>query len=335
MVNLRAAANEQRLGGERHAVVVIALEKVCHYSVFRLLLLATSPPRHLANPTPMCAHPDSGCAHISVSGARAWKSAYKTLLKVRTFYHTLGTRRAYLPTRRAQLEFVRTSRAPSFFRPLLHMLCAEAAAAKAVPQKLHARHGERCANFENCGNMLITGRIHGKGMYCDAYACGPRGVAGRITKQRKAEKARKAQKVARPEKWSEDENAPPQPHPLPRQQRAATLAERPSRFLGTCFASALDRADLPPDTVMYRVEAAFQLGSLSQQRTQERWVTAAEVVTSLGRFASKYGEDAGIAVELSWAGPLCVQRETVQDSEEEAEDAAAAELSRTVSCGGG
>ena len=63
--------------------------------------------------------------------------------------------------------------------------------------------------------------------------------------------------------------------------------------------------------------------------------TAAEVVTSLGRFASKYGEDAGIAVELSWAGPLCVQRETVQDSEEEAEDAAAAELSRTVSCGGG
>ena len=86
---------------------------------------------------------------------------------------------------------------------------------------------------------------------------------------------------------------------------------------------------------MYRVEAAFQLGSLSQQRTQERWVTAAEVVTSLGRFASKYGEDAGIAVELSWAGPLCVQRETVQDSEEEAEDAAAAELSRTVSCGGG
>ena len=302
--------------------------------MFRLLLLATSPPRHLANPTPMCAHPDSGCAHISVSGARAWKSAYKTLLRKCALFTTHWVRRAYLPTRRAQLEFVRTSRAPSFFRPL-HMLCAEAAAAKAVPQKLHARHGERCANFENCGNMLITGRIHGKGMYCDAYACGPRGVAGRITKQRKAEKARKAQKVARPEKWSEDENAPPQPHPLPRQQRAATLAERPSRFLGTCFASALDRADLPPDTVMYRVEAAFQLGSLSQQRTQERWVTAAEVVTSLGRFASKYGEDAGIAVELSWAGPLCVQRETVQDSEEEAEDAAAAELSRTVSCGGG
>ena len=51
--------------------------------------------------------------------------------------------------------------------------------------------------------------------------------------------------------------------------------------------------------------------------------------------ATAPGEDAGIAVELSWAGPLCVQRETVQDSEEEAEDAAAAELSRTVSCGGG
>ena len=29
----------------------------------------------------MCAHPDSGCAHISVSGARAWKSACKTLLR--------------------------------------------------------------------------------------------------------------------------------------------------------------------------------------------------------------------------------------------------------------
>ena len=44
------------------------------------------------------------------------------------------------------------------------------------------------------------------------------------------------------------------------------------------------------------------------------------VVTSLGRFASKYGEDAGLAVELCWAGPLCVQRETVEDSEEEDED---------------
>ena len=111
--------------------------------------------------------------------------------------------------------------------------CAEAAAAKAVPQKLHARHGERCANFENCGNTLTTGRIHGKGMYCDAYACGPRGVAGGITKQRKAEKAaRKAEKAARPEKRLSDENAPPQSQPLPRQQRAAVLAERPSRFLG-------------------------------------------------------------------------------------------------------
>ena len=112
--------------------------------------------------------------------------------------------------------------------------CAEAAAAKAVPQKLHARHGERCANFENCGNTLITGRIHGKGMYCDAYACGPRGVAGGITKQRKAEKAaRKAEKAARPEKRLTDENAPPQSQPLPRasserlclqSNRGATLA---------------------------------------------------------------------------------------------------------------
>jgi hypothetical protein len=209
--------------------------------------------------------------------------------------------------------------------------CAEAAAAKAVPQKLHARHGERCANFENCGNTLITGRIHGKGMYCDAYACGPRGVAGGITKQRKAEKAaRKAEKAARPEKRLSDENAPPQSQPLPRQQRAAVLAEQPRCYLGTCFASALDRDDLPPDTVMYRVEAAFQLGQLSQTRVQERWVTAAEVVASYGRFASKHGlhgEDASLAAEAHWAGPgvLSAQREAVEDSEEEDEDAAADE----------
>ena len=205
------------------------------------------------------------------------------------------------------------------------MPCAEAAAAKAAPKKLHARHGERCANFERCGNTLVTGRIHGKGMYCDAYACGPRGVAGGITKQRKAEKAaRKAEEAARPEKQPCDENAPPQAQPLPRQQRAAVLAEQPRRYLGACFASALDRDDLPPDTEMYRVETAFKLGHLSQPRVQERWVTAAEVVASLGRFASKYGESASFAAQLSWAGPgqLCHSR-AVEDSEEEDEDAAA------------
>ena len=168
-------------------------------------------------------------------------------------------------------------------------------------------------------------------MYCDAYACGPRGVAGGITKQRKAEKAaRKAEKAARPEKRLSDENAPPQSQPLPRQQRAAVLAEQPRCYLGTCFASALDRDDLPPDTVMYRVEAAFQLGQLSQTRVQERWVTAAEVVASYGRFASKHGlhgEDASLAAEAHWAGPgvLSAQREAVEDSEEEDEDAAADE----------
>ena len=91
---------------------------------------------------------------------------------------------------------------------------------------------------------------------------------------------------------------------LPRQQRAATLAERPRRFLGTCFASALDRDDLPADTVMYRVEAAFYLGSLPQARTQERWVTTAEVQLSLGDDASARGEDACTAARRGWAGPV-------------------------------
>ena len=75
----------------------------CHYSVFRLLLLATSPPRHLANPTPMCAHPDSGCAHISVSGARAWKSAYKTLLRKCALFTT-----HWVPLERTYLRGART-----------------------------------------------------------------------------------------------------------------------------------------------------------------------------------------------------------------------------------
>ena len=76
---------------------------------------------------------------------------------------------------------------------------------------------------------------------------------------------------------------------------------------------------------MYRVEAAFQLGQLSQPRVQERWVTAAEVVTSMGRHLCNqfaFG-DAGFAAEVVWFGPGKLLREAVEDSEEEDEDSVA------------
>ena len=77
--------------------------------------------------------------------------------------------------------------------------------------KLDPRHGQRCANFENCKRTLVTNKIHA-GEYCDARACGPRGLAGEITKRRKAEKAAKLAQVAR---------AALQPVPPQRQQPGA------------------------------------------------------------------------------------------------------------------
>ena len=70
--------------------------------------------------------------------------------------------------------------------------------------KLHALHGCPCAN-PDCSRLLITNRIHA-GVYCDAYQCGPRGLAGQITAKRKAAKAergagaagRKKRKVREP-----------------------------------------------------------------------------------------------------------------------------------------
>ena len=71
----------------------------------------------------------------------------------------------------------------------------EPAAVEERVEKLDPRHGQPCAN-ENCTRTLVTGRIHA-GKFCDANACGPRGLAGEITKVRKAEKAAaKAAKAA-------------------------------------------------------------------------------------------------------------------------------------------
>ena len=91
--------------------------RLLYSSVFRLLHLATSPPRHLANPTPMCAHLEGGCAHIFAG----WASSLSPRIKnVRTFYReALRTRRARAPPPRAVVCAHRL-RAPAFFLSALN-----------------------------------------------------------------------------------------------------------------------------------------------------------------------------------------------------------------------
>ena len=75
--------------------------------------------------------------------------------------------------------------------------------------------------------------------------------------------------------------------------------EKPRRYLGVCYADAIDRDELPSETVMLRVEAFF----VGAQRVQERWVTAAEVKRSIEDTGLSDADLVRWAMGPRWHGP--------------------------------
>lgn len=195
--------------------------------------------------------------------------------------------------------------------------------------KLHPMHGQPCAN-DNCTRLLLTDRIHA-GRFCDANACGPRGMAGAITKVRKAEKA--AAKAAQAVRKAAKVTSATHPHQawvlsvrseVDHKQAAVDKHKKmlaPLKVLdvkrvlgnGMCWAEAIcDVTEDDPDhdstgAIMFRVLGTF-LWADGTQHEQERWVPALDAGRAWRRNVEggqkMPSKDAARQVaERLWAGP--------------------------------
>ena len=155
--------------------------------------------------------------------------------------------------------------------------------------KLHANHGKPCAN-PACRQPLVTGKIR----VCNLRASG--GTTRRhqeVVHDEEGDRGRRRERApaAGMGRLRALESAQP--------KRAAAGSNGATKVLGTCFAEALDRDDLEPETVMYYVSGRFRAGS--HEREQSRWMTPTTLIIK-GGWPSVPGT-VSFWASMHWEGP--------------------------------
>ena len=178
--------------------------------------------------------------------------------------------------------------------------------------KLHANHGKPCAN-PACRQPLVTGKI--RGVICNLHRCKRWHDAAGIKKSYTTKKALAAvdENVHPQQAWADcaRSNIAAQPKPRPPRQPAKLVSFQDAKVLGTCFAEALDRDDLEPETVMYYVSGRFRAGS--HERVQSRWMTADDL--DYQRRMAGRKDTVSFWASLHWEGP-----NQLEEAEEASED---------------